>query len=579
MTSPSPAGRFVRSVSGWGGLAAAWATVLVALGSWLALTTPDTLRGHLVRAQFWSLEVCALLAAVCIVVITRDVLRGLSGRDLAVMAAISALALVLTLLVAPRTHRIFYDEQIYQGVGQNLTDLKRAQVCNDGTVEYGRLECRRAEYNKQPYAYPHLLGVAYRLVGVREVVPFAVNAAALVVTLWAVYVWVVLVFGDRTAAAFAALILATVPHQVLWSATAAVEPTASLACALAMVAAAYAVQSRRPCALATVSVLTAYAAQFRPESLLIAGPIAVLVWRRHSGRVPMRSLGWALLLTLVLLAVHVAHLYAVRNEGWGTTGPRLALAYVWPNLRVNGPFYVNDERFPGLYTALALCGLWTRERWRGRMATSLYFAAFFGIGLLFYAGSYDYGADVRYSVLTYPPVAVLGGLGAARVTGWMAAYTSVRGAAAVVAGALVVHATWYTPVMRATTEEAWAPRADVRYARAFAGRLPPDAYVLTQNPSMFHVWGINAGQISLVTTNPLYLTYLQLRHPGTLYVHWNYWCNVPDQVQQEFCRRALAAAPVEMVGEYRERDQRFAFYRIAPRAAAGDSIPSPSPVR
>ena len=63
-------------------------------------------------------------------------------------------ALALTLFVAPRTNRIFYDEQIYQGIGQNLADLRLAQMCNDGSVEYGRLQCASGEYNKQPYAYP-----------------------------------------------------------------------------------------------------------------------------------------------------------------------------------------------------------------------------------------------------------------------------------------------------------------------------------------------------------------------------------------------------------------------------------------
>ena len=76
------------------------------------------------------------------------------------------MALGLTLGVAPRTNRIYYDEQIYQNTGQNLADLKRAQMCNDGTIEDGRLRCARGEYNKQPYAYPHLLSLVYRVFGV-----------------------------------------------------------------------------------------------------------------------------------------------------------------------------------------------------------------------------------------------------------------------------------------------------------------------------------------------------------------------------------------------------------------------------
>ena len=45
-------------------------------------------------------------------------------------------------------------------------------------------------------------------------------------------------------------------------------------------------------------------------------------------------------------------------------------------------------------------------------------------------------------------------------------------------------------------------------------------------------------------------------------MHWNFWCNVQDPVQPEFCRKALQLKPFELVREYRERDQRFAFYRL-----------------
>ena len=63
-------------------------------------------------------------------------------------------------------------------------------MCNDGTVEYGRLQCWSGEYNKQPYAYPHLLSVAYRVFGVRPATAFVVNAAVMALTVCAVYLLV-----------------------------------------------------------------------------------------------------------------------------------------------------------------------------------------------------------------------------------------------------------------------------------------------------------------------------------------------------------------------------------------------------
>jgi hypothetical protein len=189
---------------------------------------------------------------------------------------------------------------------------------------------------------------------------------------------------------------------------------------------------------------------------------------------------------------------------------------------------------------------------------------------VFYAGSYNYGADVRYSLMTYPPLAVLGGLGASRLTQFGARLASpgrsrlatVGVVRAVIVSVLMFQFLWYAPVVRATTEEAWAARADVRFAQSFASEIPRNSYVLTHNPSMFHLWGINAGQMSLVTSNPAYLRFLAQRYSGGLYLHWNFWCNAQDETQQEICRKAFSISPVDVAKEYRERDQHFVFYRM-----------------
>jgi hypothetical protein len=196
------------------------------------------------------------------------------------------------------------------------------------------------------------------------------------------------------------------------------------------------------------------------------------------------------------------------------------------------------------------------------MAMATYFLLFLAIDLVFYAGSYNYGADVRYSLLTYPPLAVLGGVGAAALSRFVARSVTGAPARALVVTGLLFQFLWYAPVVRATTEEAWAARADVRFARTFATEIPRNSYVLTHNPGMFHLWGVNAGQMSLVTSSPEYMRFLAGRYSGGIYLHWNFWCNVQDPVQPEFCRKALAAWPGEIVKEYRERDQRFAFYRM-----------------
>jgi hypothetical protein len=544
----------------WVAVALAWAVSIGALAAWLLGTSTGTLREHLKVGQFWSLELCLFLGVICGAWILKGVFRELDRADFTRMAILAVAAISLTVFVAPRTNRIFYDEQIYQSVGQNLADLKLAQVCNEGGVQDGRLKCASGEYNKQPYAYPHLLSVAYRLTGVHGTTAFAMNAAAMAAIVCAVYVLVWLLFRDRTAALFAGLVLALTPHQILWSATAAVEPTASLAAVLALVCAAYYANTGGAVALGAVVVSAAYAIQFRPESVLVLPVAGLLAWPRLRLELTQPRGWWIGLLFFALTSVHLAHLFAVRHIDWGTNQARFSLAYVPGNLRVNGWFYLADERFPAVFTLLALFGLTVSAFRRERLSMALYFLLYFAIDLVFYAGSYNYGADVRYSLLTYPPIAVFAGLGAARLVPGLMRYGLP--ARTVMLTAMAFLFLWYAPVVRATTEEAWAARADVRFARVFAEELPANSYVLTHNPGMFQLWGYSAGQLPLIVQNPAYVRHLSDRYTGGVFVHWNFWCNVQDPVHPEFCRRALELGTVTLVREYRERDQRFALYRI-----------------
>ena len=398
--------------------------------------------------------------------------------------------------------------------------------------------------------------------GVRPAIPFAVNAAAMGLTVAFVYLLALALFADRIAAACAALILTLTPEQLIWSASAASEPTSSLAAVAAVLAAACFARSRSNAALAGTAVASAYAIQFRPESLLILPVVALLLWQHARDELTRPRLLWAALLFLALASIHAGHLAAVRDEGWGTTAERVSMGYVRDNLRVNGWFFLRDRRFPAAFTLLAAIGWAVPRRPAGRATLAAYFALFFVLPRFFYAGSYDYGADVRYSLATYPPLALLAGLGLSDIARWTEGVVSRRAAAAVVvAAAVALFVPVHLPVVRSRTDSAWAARADVDFARSFVRSLPPGAYVLTHNPGMFHVWGVNAGQMSLAAS-PDTLDMLGRRYTGGVYLHWNYWCNTDDPVHRALCDRVKGFRATEAVEEYRLDDQHFAFYLV-----------------
>jgi len=550
----------------WTALAATAVAVLGGLALWLGRTPELALREQLLRWQFWALEVLFLAVVATTVLALPALVRALAlgRRTLVQLAAIVVLGLGLAAFVAPRTNRIFYDEQIYQGIGQNLTDLKLAQMCNDGTVEYGRLQCWRGEYNKQPYGYPYLLSVAYRLVGVHDGVAQVVNNVAMGLFALAVFAGTALLFASTEAGLLAALVAVSIPHHLLWSNTAACEPTAALFAAIAVVATVSFVRERSTRALAWCVATTAFAAQFRTESLLIVVVVAVIVLLFATDELRRPRLWWAALAGLLLCAALLGHLAAVRGESWGSTGTKLSLAFLRPNLAVNGGFFLVNQRFPALATLLALVALAGRPRRREALATVVWFVAFFAAYLLFYAGSFDFGADVRFSLLLSAPIAVLAGRGAATVVGWLRQVEALRPwAGKAVVATLAVSLLSFMPLVRAVGEEAWGARADVAYAREIVRELPPNSVILTHNPHMFHLWGVSAAQASLATTDePWARGVLPRRYAGGVYFHFNFWCNVDDPLQVSFCTNLLDRFANTLVSERHVRDSRFALFKL-----------------
>jgi hypothetical protein len=521
-----------------------------------------SLRDLLVAWQFWGLE---LLFGLVIVTTLVEVWRlGISRFVVAGACVLAVLAGVFTASVPPQTSRIYYDEQIYQGIARNMSDLHLAQMCNEGTVEYGRLTCSRSEYNKQPYGYPYLISVAYRAFGVSDVAAFRINNVVAGLAVLVTVLLAELLFRAGWASLFAGLLLALLPMQATWSNTAAAEPSAALLCGAAVLAVVHYTNVRTVSALAWTIALAAFALTLRPECVLVLPLVAVAIALFAPDEFGKGRLWRGALAGLPAAIVPLLHLIAVREEGWGATGSRMSWQYAQANAPANFWFYFGDERFPLLVGLAAVVGLVSLERPRQRLMLFAYWLAFWIVFVFFYAGSYNYGADVRFSLMTHIPIVIAGSLGLARVAAWLQSrWPAHRWIAAAVPVAVVGHLLNYVPLVRATGEEAWAARADVAYAKGFAQQLPPNSIVLTHNPSMFHVWGANAAQLSIAQTDRAYVEREWFsRYAGGVYLHWNFWCNVNDPRQTKFCRDVLESFPHVRIAEAREREYVYALYRL-----------------
>lgn len=238
------------------------------------------------------------------------------------LSAILLFALISSCFIAPRVHRIFYDENIYLNIGQNIAYLGKASMCNDGDNTYGVYKCTTDEFNKQPYAYPFMLGLMFRLAGSSETMGFLLNNLFFCLSAFTAFLIGRYLFKDIRAALFSSTIYALIPHNIMWGNTTAVEPSTALFTAVTLLSLLHYLKERDRAALFLFSVALPFSLQFRFESVLII-PVLLMAIALYDWKI-LKSGEFYLfmLIALALVLVHMLHLYTVRGDSWGQAAIR-----------------------------------------------------------------------------------------------------------------------------------------------------------------------------------------------------------------------------------------------------------------
>ena len=510
----------------------------------------------------------------------RALWKGIRRRTKIILLLITLSGTLITMFVVPRTHRIFYDEDIYLNVGQNIANLKKAGMCNEGGDQYGEYFCNRLEYNKDPSGWPYLTSLLFRVVGTSDLACYIMNNIIWGLSVLVVFFTGFLIFRDERAGLFGALIFSLIPEGLRWSNTTAAEPSATLMAGLAFLSVIFFVRTPGKRPLFLTSVLLPFAFQFRLESILILLSSGLIIAFMAPKELAKERTYLFLLLLIVLALPHLIHIYTVKGQGWGAPGgAKFALKYLKQNFPVNTLFYLKNHRFPLLFTIFFFAGIGIPELrikkegkdrtaameslfWREKCILLVWFLSFWGVFLVFYAGSYNFGADVRFSLMSYMPFAVLAGFGAAALSKWSRERFGWERLSSVLSGLILLCFISFLPYIRAETREAWAARADHKYAKVMAEKLPPNSLILTHNPNMFLLWAKNAAQASIATENSGYMNHLFNRYRGGIYFHYNFWCNVSDPLQQSFCKNILKRFKTKKIMSFQEQNYRYDLYRL-----------------
>jgi hypothetical protein len=571
-------------------------TGAIVLYRWISSNSSWKLQEQLQIVSPLFLEICFFLLILAVGINYRLIKGLFSGIPRTIwffLAAITVSGLLITVFAAPRDHRIYYDEDIYLSIGQNIACLKntgahagedygsslssiwkrwsgRAAMCNEGRHEYGDFFCDRLEYNKEPNGWPYLISIVFRLAGVHENAAFWTTNLLYALSIVTAFGIAYLLFRCPYRGLFAALIFSLTPEYIMWSNTVAVEPSAACFTGLALLSALVYVRSRAGTALFLLTVAAAFACQFRPESIMCLAVIGLAVLFFAGEELKRGRFYLALSLFFILIIPHLVHLYAVKDMGWGSSGPKFSFDYLEGNLKANALFYLKNVRFPVMFTVLFVLGLLLGGRAGEKNGKTFYlyektvvffwFLLFWGIFILFYAGSYDYGADVRFALLSSMPLALLAGCGSVSLAQLF--NRRFRYMQFLLALVIIFSFIPFFPFVKAITQEAWGARYDHRYAQEMAKEVPDNGIVLTHNPNMFLLWGKNAAQASLATEQTAYFKRFFYRYPGGIYFHYNFWCNVPDKLQNSFCRNILERYDSTLIKSYKEKDYTYELYKL-----------------
>lgn len=477
------------------------------------------------------------------------------------IAAIFIAALLLRAFVAPHTHRLYYDEDIYLNIAQNMVHDGKA-VGTNFAMFYRDSYIRHDEFlNKQPNAYPALVSVVFLIFGVSEKSALVLSIVLSSLTVLMVFLFTRMLWDERIAL-WSSLFYSLIPVAIVWAPTTSTEPPMVFFTILTMYLFALSSQEREIGVTFAAWMALAFTIQFRPEGVifLLISLVFILFfdgWKSfREGRMIL-----IFFLFCALAAHHALHVLSFLHENWGAVDKeRFSTVYFAKNLKDNLGFFTRNMEFPVIFTLFALLGLGVHwKRWKEKSLMLLWIVAFFMPFLFFYAGSFCYGVDVRFSLLLLCPLSILCGCGMETVRRLMERLLPGHSAGSYLAIFLVLLFLPHLPYIWTVHEESWDARLDHDFIVRQARTLPADAVIFCHSPYVI-ILNARRGALQSYYGSDAKTVDLVFEQSDHVYFYRDYWCYAPALKQNYdfFCRNFIME-PVASAAIF-ERD--YTLYRI-----------------
>lgn len=509
------------------------------------------------------------------------------------LCLIILLGFSLRMFIAPHAHRVFFDEDIYLNIAQNIKNEMKSCLCDYGTPQ----ECYRCIPNKQPHAYSAFISIFFFIFGANE--PLAHNITIVLGTLSILLVFATtyLLFGKQSVSLYSSLILALIPEHIRWSATTSLEAFFVFFTLLSIFLLLLYCRTQSYPILAAAIFALAIALQGRPEAdllIILAALLFLLFDKRLAENFKSPKFFLAILLLAILILPSAMHLKKSSSDSWGSSGEKISLHYFSKNASDNSKFFFENTRFPALFTILSIVGiaaaLFSKNK-KELLLILAWFFLFFGIYAVFYAGSFNYGTDVRFSLSLYPPVAMLAAMGLGLLEQLLAKikisppiikyhflklitkkeyfdaekpekkHLSVWPITIILLLLAVLSALPFFKHISIYGEEAWDAKAvhdfAAREAEKIRGR---GCYVFSHTPSLFMVNGANSLQTYLHEDKRI--ADEVFKKTDCVFFYEGYWCVNVLAHKNGICRMMHENFELTPYATLKERNKVFTFYTV-----------------
>ena len=518
---------------------------------YLSNTEVKTLRDNLIIIEPIFLSVNFGLIVIFLILNLKD-LKGLfkdiKKPTLVLLLFVLFLGFYVRMYVAPRTHRVFFDEDIYLAMGKEVLTERKGCLCNYGDYK----GCYDCILMKWPNGYAFTLALSYLFFGVSENTAF--NLIVLLSTLSILLVFLIgyLLSKKENVGLYAALLFALIPVYIMWSHTTASEPVFIFFTLLTVFSFIITLKTDTWKAMILAMSCLAFAPQTRTEGvvlLILVSAITILLDRKFILKLNQKKFIIPLIMMLILITPYLLHInLASRTETWGESGERFDFQHLKNNIPTNAWFWIMGYptiEHPTLFTIFVLIGLLFNFKKEGKIALALgfWFLMFFLMYSSFYAGSVRFGIDVRYALNDYPPFVLLGGYGLFLIHERIKKFLKKDLAAFFALTLLIIiyFIVSFVPSISMPAEkimEANQARTYHDFVIKEASKLDKNCYILSHTPSIFLVMGEGSLQ-TWYGSNTNTMKELFNKTDCVIFDD-NFWCNL-EPYKSSVCKHMFDA--------------------------------------